>query len=37
MLEGLQKIEYLNEIGFDALHDILYNLEAKRYEKGYVL
>lgn len=36
-LECLQRIDFLKDIEEDAIHDILYNLEAKRYEAGAIL
>jgi hypothetical protein len=35
--ESFQKVEYLRDIGEDALHDVLYSLQATRYKAGYIL
>ena len=37
IVENLQKIEYFKDIGNDALHDIIYNLETKKYLKNEIL
>ena len=37
LIKTIERVEYFRDIGLDALHDILYSLEAKRYEAGTIL
>lgn len=37
ILTALQKIDYFQGVGEDALHDILYNLQSYKCEKGMIL
>lgn len=34
LMSCIKRIEFFNEITLDAMHDLLYNLEGKTYEKG---
>ena len=35
--ENIQKVDYFKDIGNDALHDIIYNLKTKKYQKNEIL
>ena len=37
IVENLQKVDYFKDIGNDALHDILYNLQAKKFQRNEIL
>ena len=37
MLESIKKFDFFQDVEEDALHDILYNLEAHKCEKGQIL
>ena len=37
MVKSIQKIEYFKDIGDDALHDIIYNLNGENFNKGDIL
>ena len=36
-IDSIQKVEYLQNIGDEALHDIIYNLHAQTYQKDEML
>ena len=35
--KSLEKVEYFKEIGDDALHDIIYNLDTQKFSKHDIL
>ena len=37
IIENITKIEYFKDIGDDALHDIIYSLQTKKYQKDEIL
>lgn len=37
IIQSLEKIEYFQDIGEDALHDIIYNLQTKKFQEDEIL
>jgi len=37
IIESLKKVEYFKDIDDEALHDIIYNLKAQKFNKGECL
>jgi hypothetical protein len=37
IIESLKKVEYFKDIDDEALHDIIYNLKAQKFNKNDIL